>query len=141
MLSKVQRFETSLCMDATVLLRVTYPIGRSLSNSVCKSFYEDEHRKRVVGSRSYFSHLASDCWSDPNLTSFLAPNAHSMVRDMNGRLVLRNHLLAFRVIEGKHDGKNLGRIIFEILKEAVVLEKVSASAQQQKVTLTVALDW
>lgn len=49
-----------------------------------------------------------------------------MARDMNGRLVLRNHLLAFRVVEGKHDGKNLGRIIFEILKEAVLLEKVSA---------------
>jgi hypothetical protein len=64
-----------------------------------------------------------------------------MARDINGRLVLRNHLLAFRIIEGKHDGKNLGRIIFEILKEAVVLGKVSTSAPQQKVTLTVALDW
>jgi hypothetical protein len=65
-----------------------------------------------------------------------------MARDINGRLVLRNHLLAFRVIEGKHDGKNLGRIIFEILKEAVVLGKVSSSrAPQQKVTLKVALDW
>jgi hypothetical protein len=49
-----------------------------------------------------------------------------MARDMDGRLVLRNHLLAFRVVEGKHDGKNLGRIIFEILKEAVPLGKVSA---------------
>ena len=47
-----------------------------------------------------------------------------MARDVNGRLVLRNHLLAFRVVEGKHDGKNLGRIIFEILKEANVLGKV-----------------
>ena len=49
-----------------------------------------------------------------------------MARDMNGRLVLRNRLLAFRVVEGKHDGKNLGRIIFEILKEADLLGKVSA---------------
>jgi hypothetical protein len=64
-----------------------------------------------------------------------------MARDMNGRLVLRNHLLAFRIIEGEHDGKNLGRNIFEILKEAVVLGKVSTSAPQQKVTLRDALDW
>jgi hypothetical protein len=49
-----------------------------------------------------------------------------MARDINGRLVLRNHLLAFRVVEGKHDGKILGRIIFEILKEAGLLGKVSA---------------
>ena len=49
-----------------------------------------------------------------------------MAKDVNGQLVLRNHLLAFRVVKSKHDGKNLGRIIFEILKEAVLLEKVSA---------------
>ena len=48
-----------------------------------------------------------------------------MARDVNGRLALRNHLLAFRVVEGKLDGKNIGNIIFEILKEAVLLEKVS----------------
>ena len=45
---------------------------------------------------------------------------------MNGQLVLWNHLLAFRVVEGKPDGKVLGRIIFEILKEAVLLGKTSA---------------
>lgn len=49
-----------------------------------------------------------------------------MAKDKNGQLVLRNHLLAFRVVEGKHDEKNLGRIIFGILKEAVPLGKVSA---------------
>ncbi len=48
-----------------------------------------------------------------------------MSRDKNGKLVLWNHLLAFRVVEGKHDGKNLGHIIFEILKEAGLLRKVS----------------
>ncbi len=64
-----------------------------------------------------------------------------MARDASGRLTLRNHLLAFRVVEGKHDGKNLGRIIFEILKEAVVLGKVSTSFPYKTVTLTIALDW
>jgi hypothetical protein len=50
-----------------------------------------------------------------------------MARDANGRLALRNHLLAFRVVEGKHDGKNLANIIFEILKEAVLLGLVSTN--------------
>jgi hypothetical protein len=50
------------------------------------------------------------------------------------------------VVEGKHDGKNLGRIIFEILKEAVLLEKVSTgngptpACSPNVVILIVALD-
>jgi hypothetical protein len=55
----------------------------------------------------------------------MALTAHYMVRDGKGRLALRNRLLAFRVIEGRHDGKHLARIIFEILKEAHLLGKVS----------------
>lgn len=67
--------------------------------------------------------FTSDCWSDPNLTSFLALTAHFIARE-NGHLVLHNRLLAFRIIEGAHDGENLARIIFAILKDAGVLGKV-----------------
>ena len=56
----------------------------------------------------------------------MALTAHYIVRDDNGCLVLRNHLLAFRVIHGKHDGKNLGQTMFEILKGAKLLGVVSA---------------
>jgi hypothetical protein len=67
--------------------------------------------------------FTSDCWSDPNLASFLAITAHFIARK-NGSLVLCNKLLAFRIIEGAHDGENLARIIFAILKEAHLLGKV-----------------
>jgi hypothetical protein len=45
------------------------------------------------------------------------------------------------VVEGKHDGKNLAKIIFEILKEAVLLGLVSSSMLFENPILTVALDW
>ena len=61
----------------------------------------------------------------------MALTAHYIVRDNNGCLVLRNHLLVFRIIHGKHDGKNLGGIMFEILKEAKLLGMVSAFANDQ----------
>jgi hypothetical protein len=67
--------------------------------------------------------FTSDCWSDPNLASFLALTAHFVVRE-NGRLVLQNKLLAFRIVEGSHTGENLARIIFTILKDAGLLGKV-----------------
>ncbi|KAH9036032.1 hypothetical protein EDB83DRAFT_2180553, partial [Lactarius deliciosus] len=57
--------------------------------------YEDEHRKLLDGFKSALGRISftSDCWSDPNLTLFLALTAHFMARDVNGNLVLRNHLL------------------------------------------------
>lgn len=67
--------------------------------------------------------FTSDCWSDPNLASFLAITTHFIARK-NGSLVLCNKLLAFRIIEGTHDGENLARIVFAILKEAGLLGKV-----------------
>jgi hypothetical protein len=67
--------------------------------------------------------FTSDCWSDPNLVSFLALTTHFIVRE-NGCLVLRNRLLAFRIVEGSHTGENLARIIFTILKDAGLLGKV-----------------
>jgi hypothetical protein len=67
--------------------------------------------------------FTSDCWSDPNLVSFLALTAHFIARE-NGHLILYNRLLTFRIVEGAHDGENLAQIIFTILKEASLLGKV-----------------
>jgi hypothetical protein len=103
--------------------------------------YEKEHSKLIADFKvclcsMYFSlliyvqdalgriSLTSDCWSDPNLASYMAVTVHFSARDINGHLEIRNRLLAFRVIEGRHDGKNLGRILFEIIKEARILGKV-----------------
>lgn len=59
-----------------------------------------------------------------NLASFMAITVHYSARDAKGCLKIRNHCLAFRFVEGKHDGKNLAKIFFEVLKDAGILGKV-----------------
>lgn len=61
------------------------------------------------------------------MRSFLGLTAHFCIRDENGNLVIVNRLLAFRIVEGKHDGKNIARIIFSILKDAQILHKARTS--------------
>jgi hypothetical protein len=68
--------------------------------------------------------FTSDCWSDINLVSFLTLTAHFVARDSEGHLVLRNRLVAFRIVKGKHDGENLAQITFGILKKAAIENKV-----------------
>jgi hypothetical protein len=41
--------------------------------------------------------------------------AHYMVHNENGWLALWSQLLAFQIVEGKHNSKNLAKIIFKIL--------------------------
>jgi hypothetical protein len=70
--------------------------------------------------------LTTDAWSNPNLTSFLGVTAHYIVREAAGRrLLLRLGLLAFRHIQGPHTGENLARILFEIIREMGILNRVS----------------
>ncbi|KAF7372144.1 Dimer-Tnp-hAT domain-containing protein [Mycena venus] len=45
------------------------------------------------------------------------------MRDANGNLIIANRLVAFRVVDGKHDGENLAKIAFGILKEAGILHQ------------------
>lgn len=54
----------------------------------------------------------------------MALTSHFLSRDKSGHLQLENCLLAFRVVDGKHDGSNIAKIIFDILKEAHLLGKV-----------------
>ena len=61
--------------------------------------------------------------------SFMALTSHFLSRDDSGHLRLDNRLLAFRVVDGKHDGKNIAKIIFDILKEAHLLGKVRAAVR------------
>ncbi|KAK7000830.1 ribonuclease H-like domain-containing protein [Favolaschia claudopus] len=67
-------------------------------------------------------HLTGDMWSDGDLASFLALSGHWMARDDNGNLVIKNRLLVFRVVEGKHDGKSLAKLVFDIFKKAGLLK-------------------
>ena len=59
--------------------------------------------------------------------SFMALTSHFLLCDDSGHLRLDNRLLAFQVVDGKHDGKNIAKIIFDILKEAHLLMKVRAA--------------
>ena len=68
-----------------------------------------------------------DAWSNPNLTSFLGITAHYIVREEGGKhLVLQSGLLAFRHIKGSHTGKNLAGIMFEIICETGIVNRVSS---------------
>ncbi|KAH8977225.1 hypothetical protein EDB86DRAFT_2818446, partial [Lactarius hatsudake] len=70
--------------------------------------------------------FSSDLWSDLNLVSFMALTSHFLSCDNAGHLHLDSHLLAFQVVDGKH-GNNITKIIFNILIEAHLLEKVRSA--------------
>jgi len=66
-----------------------------------------------------------DAWSDPDLVSFLGATAHFIVRNVpDGQLILRSGLLAFRHIQGSHTGKNLAHVLYTIIKDAGIEQKV-----------------
>ena len=70
--------------------------------------------------------LTTDGWSTANLTPFLGVTAHYIVREEgSNRLVLRSGLLAFRHIKGPHTGENLAGILFGIICETGIANRVS----------------
>ncbi len=69
----------------------------------------------------------------------MALTSHFLSRDNSGHLHLDNRLLAFRVVDGKHDGNNIAKIIFDILKEAHLLGKVRPHIHQFRVALHLTL--
>ena len=77
--------------------------------------------------------FTSDIWSDPNLTSYMATTVHFCQRDENGRLVVANRLLAFRIVEGRHDGNHLSRIMWEIFAEAGILHKACSLSFEEAI--------
>ena len=80
-----------------------------------------EEIKETLGRISF----TSDIWSDPNLTPFLAMTAHFCRRLHGpGSLEIAHRLLAFRVVQGSHDGENVGQIMYDIVKEAGAHQKV-----------------
>jgi len=55
----------------------------------------------------------------------MAVTAHYLMT-REGRLILRNRLVAFRHIKGSHTGDHLADIFFRVLQELKVLDRVSA---------------
>jgi hypothetical protein len=50
--------------------------------------------------------------------------AHWSRRDPAGQLEIVNRLLAFHLVEGAHDGENIGQIMYNIIKDAKAHRKV-----------------
>lgn len=96
---------------------------RTMLTQLIAAAYTKQHKdlkdgfKEAIGRHSQ----TADIWSDGNLTAFMAISDHYMTRDTNGHLVMKSCLLAFRVIEGTHDGKHLADIIYDIFEEAGLL--------------------
>ncbi|KEP45315.1 putative transposase, partial [Rhizoctonia solani 123E] len=67
-----------------------------------------------------FISLTSDLWSDPILHAFMAVTAHYI--DQNG--LLKDHLIAFRKIDGVHSGANLADAMYKILRQSGIAYKV-----------------
>lgn len=72
--------------------------------------------------------LTTDIWSDPNLASFMAITVHYCACYLHGpnqdHLHVCSHLLAFYIVDGKHDGDHMAQIFFNILKANSILGKV-----------------
>ncbi len=79
--------------------------------------------KEIEGSLGRVS-FTSDIWSDPQLASFLAMTAHWCRHDPAGWLEIANCLLAFCLVEGTHDGENIGQIMYDIIKDVKAHRKV-----------------
>lgn len=78
-----------------------------------------EMTQNSVGKISY----TVDIWSDSNLRSYLAMTAHWIAR-YNNSLQFKSSLIAFHRVWGKHSGKNLAKIVFDMLERVGVTSKV-----------------
>lgn len=72
-------------------------------------------------------HYTTDVWSDKQLVSYMAVTAHYIIKQDDGRRVLRSRLCAFQHLVGSHTGVNLGQEFVKILDDLDVLGRVSLS--------------
>ncbi|KAF8691107.1 Encoded by, partial [Rhizoctonia solani] len=64
--------------------------------------------------------LTSDLWSDIRIRSFMSVTAHYV----NELGLLRDHLIAFRKLDGHHSGINIGQSLHQVLQELGVAHKI-----------------
>ncbi|KAF5351590.1 hypothetical protein D9758_007266 [Tetrapyrgos nigripes] len=65
----------------------------------------------------------SDMWSNGVLQGFMAITAHYMIYE-HRHLVMRSQLIAFRYVDGSHDGPNMAKAFFQILKEYSIEHRI-----------------
>ncbi|CUA69010.1 hypothetical protein RSOLAG22IIIB_13906 [Rhizoctonia solani] len=64
--------------------------------------------------------VTSDLWSDNQLHSFMVVTLHYI----NSMGDLAEHLYAFRRIRGSHTGANVGRVLYSVLEDAGIANKI-----------------
>ncbi|KIL57715.1 hypothetical protein M378DRAFT_16075 [Amanita muscaria Koide BX008] len=101
-------------------------LHRTALTDLIRMSYQAEHDRIVNELQNSLGRVSftSDIWSDPNLTAFMAVTTHFCTRDENGRLDIAARLLAFRVMEGSHDGDHIGDALFEVMDEAGIIQKL-----------------
>ncbi|KAF5378856.1 hypothetical protein D9615_006941 [Tricholomella constricta] len=68
--------------------------------------------------------LTSDVWSRTSLAAHVAITAHYMAMSSDGHLVLRSRLVAFRQLEGSHTGENLAKVLWKVINELQIVERI-----------------
>jgi hypothetical protein len=67
----------------------------------------------------------TDVWSDLDLMGYLVMTAHFIIHNtLDGELIMRSGLLAFSHIHGSHTSENITNVLFEIVKDAGIEQRV-----------------
>ncbi|CAE6344915.1 unnamed protein product [Rhizoctonia solani] len=110
-----------LCSRAPNLRDSDIP-HRTKLTTVTTELYEAEMTriKNELNKTLGFVSVTSDLWSDEKLRSFMAVTVHYI----NSLGDLSEHLLAFRRIEGRHTGVNVGHALYGIFEDANLIDRI-----------------
>jgi hypothetical protein len=84
---------------------------------------------RTLGRISF----TSDLWTDINQKSYMAVTAHYCALDARNHLAVESRLVAFRHVEGAHDGENLSNVFIRILEEIHAINRVRETISLRRI--------
>ncbi|KEP49154.1 HAT family dimerization protein [Rhizoctonia solani 123E] len=110
-----------LCARAPQLQSKDIPHRSKLTKTMKELYGEklDEMRVELNKALGHIS-VTSDLWSDERLRAFMAVTFHYINKDG----YLSEHLFAFRRIQGRHTGANVGKALFKVFEEAGIVHKI-----------------
>lgn len=100
-----------------VLLHSRRTLGRRLEELYCQK--KDELRAVLNGFRSKYS-ITCDVWSAKNKDSFFGFTIHYIDDSWN----VKQSLLAFKHLEGEHDGLTLSKAMIEVLEDLGIADRL-----------------
>ncbi|OJT08400.1 hypothetical protein TRAPUB_688 [Trametes pubescens] len=122
-----KEFREMILFDAAHLQDEDIPHRSKLRMLIQVSYnaHRAEVRIEMQGALGRISFTA-DLWTDPILRAFMAVTAHYIVRIEGKHLTLKARLIAFKHIEGRHDGVSLAHAFFGVLEEEGVAPKIGS---------------